>query len=163
GTMESLRLALGERSYPIHIGERILGSTELYAPYLAGGSAAVVTNTVVAPLYLDTVCGALETAGARVARIVLADGEQAKEWGTLDTLPDRELRAGLAEVIKHGLALDEAFVSWLEGNVEKLLARDRFALSYAIRRCCELKAQVVSADEREAGSRALLNFGHTFG
>jgi 3-dehydroquinate synthase len=82
---------------------------------------------------------------------------------TLDTLPDRELRAGLAEVIKHALALDLAFVDWLEKNVEKVLARDRAALTYAVKRCCELKAGIVAADEREAGVRALLNFGHTFG
>jgi 3-dehydroquinate synthase len=82
---------------------------------------------------------------------------------TLDTLPDRELRAGLAEVIKHALALDLAFVDWLEKNVEKVLARDRVALTYAVKRCCELKAGIVAADEREAGVRALLNFGHTFG
>ena len=82
---------------------------------------------------------------------------------TLDTLPDRELRAGLAEVIKHGFALDAAFVDWLEANVEKILARDRGALAHAIRRSCELKARIVAEDERESGSRALLNFGHTFG
>jgi 3-dehydroquinate synthase len=82
---------------------------------------------------------------------------------TLDTLPERELRAGLAEVIKHGFALDLAFVEWLEENVEKLLKRERGALVYAVRRCCELKARIVAADEREAGERALLNFGHTFG
>jgi 3-dehydroquinate synthase len=82
---------------------------------------------------------------------------------TLDTLPDRELRAGLAEVIKHGLTLDAAFVEWLEKHMEDLLARERGALVYAVRRCCELKAGVVAADERESGVRALLNFGHTFG
>ena len=82
---------------------------------------------------------------------------------TLDTLPDRELRAGVAEVIKHGFALDAAFVEWLESNVEKILKRDRDALTHAIRRSCELKARIVVADEREAGERALLNFGHTFG
>jgi 3-dehydroquinate synthase len=82
---------------------------------------------------------------------------------TLDTLPDRELRAGIAEVIKHGFVLDVVFVAWLEANIEKLLARDRVALEYAVRRSCELKAQVVAADERESGLRAVLNFGHTFG
>jgi 3-dehydroquinate synthase len=90
-------------------------------------------------------------------RAVIAD------VAALDTLPDRELRAGLAEVIKHGLALDAGFVEWLEENMEKLLARDRAALTFAVRRCCELKARVVAADEREAGERALLNLGHTFG
>src|SRR6185295_4490772 len=82
---------------------------------------------------------------------------------TLDSLPERELRSGLAEVIKHGFALDAAFVEWLEANVDKLVSRKRDALAYAVRRSCELKARVVAADEREAGERALLNFGHTFG
>ncbi len=82
---------------------------------------------------------------------------------TLETLPDRELRAGIAEVIKHGLILDLAFLEWLEAHMEKLLARDPAALAHAVRRSCELKAQVVAADEREAGLRAILNFGHSFG
>jgi 3-dehydroquinate synthase len=248
--MESLRVALADRSYPIHIGAGLMERPELYRPYLAGGSAAIVTNAVVAPLYLGRVREAL--AGVRVAEIVIADGEQAKDWRTLervfdallgarcgrdtllvalgggvvgdlagfaaavyqrgiefvqvpttllaqvdssvggktainhsrgknmigafhqpraviadlaalDTLPERELRAGLAEVIKHGLALDASFFEWLEQNVEKLLARDRAALAHAVRRSCELKAAVVAADEREAGGRALLNLGHTFG
>ena len=249
--MESLRVALGPRAYPIHIGVDILDDSALYAPYLAG-SAAIVSNDVVAPLYLQRVRAAVELAGARVTEIVLPDGEQSKRWeilervfdalldarcgrdavlialgggvvgdvagfaaavyqrgidflqipttllaqvdssvggktainhrlgknmigafhqpravisdvATLDTLSNRELRAGLAEVIKHGLALDPALVEWLERNVEKLLARDRELLVQAVRRCCELKAAVVAADEREAGPRALLNLGHTFG
>jgi 3-dehydroquinate synthase len=82
---------------------------------------------------------------------------------TLDTLPDRELRSGIAEVIKHGFALDAAFVDWLEKNIDRLLKRDAAALTYAVKRSCELKARVVAADERETGERALLNFGHTFG
>jgi 3-dehydroquinate synthase len=250
--MESLSVALGERSYPIHIGAGLLEAGALYAPHLAGGSAAIVTNEVVAPLYLAKVKKTLETAGARVAQIVVEDGEQAKCWqtlervfeallaahcgrdtlivalgggvvgdlagfaaavyqrgvallqipttllaqvdssvggktainhargknmigafhqpravisdvATLDTLPERELRAGLAEVIKHGVALDAEFMQWLERNIEKLLARERTSVIHAVRRCCELKARVVAADEREAGERALLNFGHTFG
>jgi len=250
--MESLRVALGERSYPIHIGSGILDATALYAPHLPAGSAAVVTNGVVAPLYLPRVRKALEAANARVVEVVLDDGEQSKRWtslervfdallaarcgrdtlivalgggvigdlagfaaaiyqrgvallqvpttllaqvdssvggktainhvqgknmlgafhqpravitdvATLDTLPERELRAGLAEVIKHALALDLRFVEWLEKNIDLLLARERGALVYAVRRCCELKAGVVAADERESGVRSLLNFGHTFG
>ncbi len=250
--MESLRVALGERSYPIHIGAAIIDSAGLYAPYLSGGSAAIVTNEVVSPLYLSKVRAAIVSAGARVSAIVVEDGEQAKSWqtvdkvcdallearcgrdslivalgggvvgdlagfvaavfqrgvsflqvpttllaqvdssvggktainhargknmvgafhqplaviadvGVLDTLPDRELRSGLAEVIKHGFVLDLQFVGWLEANIGKLLARDRAALNHAVRRSCELKAQVVGADEREAGLRAILNFGHTFG
>jgi 3-dehydroquinate synthase len=248
--MESLRVALGSRSYPIHIGAGVIGRADLYRDYLSGGSAAIVTNAVVGPLYLDGVKKALH--GARVTAIIVPDGEQAKGWetlqhifdallaarcgrdtllvalgggvvgdlagfaaavyqrgidfvqvpttllaqvdssvggktainhprgknmigafhqpraviadlATLDTLPERELRAGIAEVIKHGLALDAAFFQWLEQNIDKLVARDRGALAHAVRRSCELKAAIVAADEREAGSRALLNLGHTFG
>ncbi len=82
---------------------------------------------------------------------------------TLDTLPDRELRAGLAEVIKHGAICDRRFFDWLEANVDSLLERDADALAHAVRRSCEIKAGVVAEDEREAGRRAILNFGHTFG
>ena len=245
--MESLSVALGSRSYPIHIGARLIGQPELYRPYLGGG-VAVVTNAVVAPLYLKAIKGAV---GA-LTEIIVPDGEQAKSWAgveqvvdallearlgrdglvialgggvigdlagfaaavyqrgvpfvqvpttllaqvdssvggktainhqlgknmigafhqpvaviadvaTLDTLPDRELRSGLAEVIKHGFALDASFVEWLERNIDLLLKRDAAALTHAVKRSCELKARIVAADEREAGERALLNFGHTFG
>ena len=248
--MESLSVALGSRSYPIHIGAGLIGSASLYAPHLKGGSAAIVTDKVVAPLYLQTVKEALGR--ARVTEIVVPEGEQAKSWqtlnrvfdallkarcgrdtlvvalgggvigdlagfaaavyqrgvafvqvpttllaqvdssvggktainhelgknmigafhqpravisdvATLDTLPERELRSGIAEVIKHGLALDAAFVEWLEGNMEALLARERDSLIHAVRRSCELKARIVAEDEREAGARALINFGHSFG
>jgi 3-dehydroquinate synthase len=81
----------------------------------------------------------------------------------LKTLPAREFSAGMAEVIKHGLVRDAAFFSWLEQNMEHLLAGDAQALAHAVRRCCEIKAAVVAEDERETGVRALLNFGHTFG
>ena len=250
--MESLSVALGSRSYPIHIGVGLIGSAELYAPYVKGGSAAIVTNDVVAPLYSKKVRHALETGGASVVEIIIADGEQAKSWrgleqvvdalvearlgrdsllvalgggvigdlagfaaavyqrgvpfvqvpttllaqvdssvggktainharaknlvgafhqpsaviadvATLDTLPERELRSGIAEVIKHAFALDLSFVEWLESHVEALLARQREAMIHAVRRSCELKARIVAADERESGARALLNFGHTFG
>ena len=248
--MESLRVELGSRSYPIHIGAGLLERAALYS--LAGRRAAIVTNPVVAPLYLARTKNAIEATGAAVVEIIVEDGEQAKNWATLehvldamlaaklardstvvalgggvigdlagfaaaiyqrgiafvqvpttllaqvdssvggktainhprgknligafhqpravisdvatlDTLPPRELRSGIAEVIKHGFALDAAFVDWLEENVEKLVACDRQALAYAVRRSCELKARVVAADERETGERALLNFGHTFG
>ncbi|MBS0612764.1 MAG: 3-dehydroquinate synthase [Proteobacteria bacterium] len=82
---------------------------------------------------------------------------------TLATLPDRELRAGLAEVIKYGCVWDPIFFDWLALNVGALLARDPEALAYAIARSCEIKAKVVGQDERETGVRAILNFGHTFG
>jgi len=250
--MQPLRVALGERAYPIHIGARLLDDARLYEPHLRTGVVAVLSDRKVAPLYLARVGKALEKAGARVLDVVVEDGEQAKSWttldrvfdallaarcgrdsllvalgggvigdlggfaaatyqrgipflqvpttllaqvdssvggktainhargknmigafhqplaviadvATLDSLPERELRAGIAEVIKHGFILDPGFVEWLETNIEKLLARDRSALAHAVRRSCELKAQIVAEDEREAGLRAILNFGHTFG
>ncbi|MEZ5515659.1 MAG: 3-dehydroquinate synthase [Steroidobacteraceae bacterium] len=85
------------------------------------------------------------------------------DTATLATLPDRELRAGLAEVIKYGLIRDAEFFAWLERNLDALLARDDAALVHAIQRSCEAKAQIVARDEREQGERALLNLGHTFG
>jgi 3-dehydroquinate synthase len=89
--------------------------------------------------------------------VVIAD------TSTLDTLPPRELRAGLAEVIKYGLIRDSAFFDWLELNLDRLLNRDADALAHAIARSCEIKAEIVGRDEREQGERALLNLGHTFG
>jgi 3-dehydroquinate synthase len=85
------------------------------------------------------------------------------DTATLDTLPDRELRAGIAEIIKYGLIRDPAFLEWLEENIARLLARDTAILVEAIQRSCANKAEVVEADERETGLRALLNLGHTFG
>jgi 3-dehydroquinate synthase len=90
-------------------------------------------------------------------RLVLADID------TLDTLPDRELSAGLAEVIKYGLIRDPEFLAWLEANLDRLVARDTDALAWAIERSCRNKAEVVAVDETEQGERALLNLGHTFG
>jgi 3-dehydroquinate synthase len=90
-------------------------------------------------------------------RAVLAD------LATLRTLPPREFRAGLAEVIKYGLVDDPAFLAWIEGSLDALLALEPAALAHAVRRCCEIKARIVAADEREHGQRALLNLGHTFG
>lgn len=82
---------------------------------------------------------------------------------TLNSLPDRELRSGLAEVIKYGLIRDESFFQWLELNMDAALRRDPEVLMEAVRRSCENKAAVVAADEREGGVRATLNLGHTFG
>ncbi len=250
--METVRVALGERSYPIHIGAGALDAAELYRPHVGAGRVVVVTNPVVAPLYLGRVKAALARAGADAFEVLVEDGEQAKSWASLErvldallaarlgrdgvvvalgggvvgdlagfaaavyqrgvdfiqlpttllaqvdssvggktainhprgknmvgafhqpvaviadvavlaTLPARELRAGVAEVIKHGFALDAGLVEWLETNMEALLAREPAALAHAVRRSCELKAAVVAADERESGQRAVLNLGHTFG
>ncbi len=250
--MQTLRVELGERAYPIHIGAGLLARAELIRAHLDQPRAAIVTNTTVGPLYLQAFAAALEAAGVQTANIVLEDGERYKDWATLNriydalierrcdrkttlialgggvvgdlagfaaatymrgipfiqvpttllaqvdssiggktginhpqgknligafyqpqlvladtatlrTLPARELSAGLAEVIKHGLIRDSAFFAWLEQNMERLLACEQQALAQAVRRCCEIKAEVVAADERETGERALLNFGHTFG
>jgi 3-dehydroquinate synthase len=250
--METLTVALAERSYPIYVGADLLADPKLYLPHLTQKKVAIVTNNTIAPLYLDKLGAALHAAGVEVVRIVVPDGEKHKNWqtlntifdallshrcerkttiialgggvvgdlagfaaasylrgvpfiqvpttllaqvdssvggktginhplgknmigsfyqpkaviadtATLDTLPDRELSAGLAEVIKYGLIRDLPFFEWLEGNIEKLLARDAHALAYAVKRSCENKAEVVAADEREEGERALLNLGHTFG
>ncbi|MET0661462.1 MAG: 3-dehydroquinate synthase [Steroidobacteraceae bacterium] len=90
-------------------------------------------------------------------RAVIAD------TATLATLPPREFRAGLAEVVKYGFIYDLSFLEWLEANATKLCSRDAKSLVHAIRRSCEIKAEVVAQDERELGLRAILNFGHTFG
>jgi 3-dehydroquinate synthase len=90
-------------------------------------------------------------------RLVVCDLE------TLATLPVREFSAGLAEVIKYGPIADMALLDWLEANIDRLVARETDALAHAVRRSCEIKAWVVGQDEREAGLRAILNFGHTFG
>jgi 3-dehydroquinate synthase len=90
-------------------------------------------------------------------QVVIADTD------TLQTLPERELAAGLAEVIKYGFIRDRGFLDWLEANLDRLLARDAEALAYAVEQSCRNKAEVVAIDEREGGLRAILNFGHTFG
>jgi len=248
--MRTLNVELGARRYPIHVGSGLLSHPELLVPHLSGTRVAIITNDVVAALYLDPVRRA--AAAYEPVAVILPDGERHKNLGSLDrivdsmlsarcdrhttiialgggvigdlagfaaasyqrgvpfvqipttllaqvdssvggktgvnhargknmigafyqpraviididtlgTLPDKELRAGLAEVVKYGLIRDIEFFGWLETNLERLLQRDTAALSYAIERSCRHKAQVVAADETEAGERALLNFGHTFG
>lgn len=248
--MQTLHLDLGERSYPIHIGQGLLQHAELITPHIHGKSAVIVSNTTVAPLYLTATEQLL--AGVKQSAAILPDGEAYKtldtlnqvythlleqkadrkttlvalgggvigdmtgftaasyqrgvnfiqipttllamvdssvggktgvnhplgknmigafhqpqcvliDTDTLNTLADRELSAGIAEVIKYGLIRDPAFLQWLDTNMDKLLARDPEALTYAIYRSCQHKAEVVASDERESGQRALLNLGHTFG
>jgi 3-dehydroquinate synthase len=250
--MQTLSVALGERSYPIHVGAGLLDRADLIAPFLAQRKVAVVTNPVVAPLYLERVAGVLAREGIEVVRIIVPEGEAHKDWRTLngifdalleqrcardttlialgggvigdlagfaaatyqrgmpfvqipttllaqvdssvggktainhplgknmigafhqpqlvvadmrtlETLPERELRSGLAEVIKHGLIRDVAFIGWLEAHLDRVLARDPDALEQAVVRSIAIKAEIVGEDERERGLRALLNFGHTFG
>ncbi|MHB8915725.1 MAG: 3-dehydroquinate synthase [Thiobacillus sp.] len=250
--MQTLNVDLGTRAYPIHIGPKLLGQSDLLLPHLTQPRVVIVTNTVVAPLYLDRLITSLESVNVNVMPVILPDGEVHKNWetlnlifdallthraerkttlialgggvigdltgfaaasyqrgvpfiqvpttllsqvdssvggktginhplgknmigafyqpqvvladtDTLNTLPDRELSAGLAEVIKYGLIGDLPFLEWLEINMPKLRARDSQALQYAIASSCQNKADVVTADEREAGVRAHLNLGHTFG
>jgi len=250
--MQTLTVDLNERAYPIHIGTALLTRPELILPHLARKQVAIVTNTTVAPLYLDALSKSLAAEGVDIVPIILPDGEEYKnsdtlnliydalltrhcerkttlialgggvigdltgfaaatylrgvpfiqipttllaqvdssvggktginhpqgknmvgafyqpklvlaDTSTLSTLADRQLSAGLAEVIKYGLIRDLPFFEWLEQNMSKLLARDPDALAYAIKRSCENKAEVVIADEHEGGVRALLNLGHTFG
>lgn len=248
--MKTLNVELGERSYPIYIGRGLLNRADLWGRHVASAQVAVVTNEVVAPLYLDSVLA--HFSGRQVESVILPDGEAYKtqqslahifdvllakrfsrnavlialgggvigdvggfaaacyqrgiafvqvpttllsqvdssvggktgvnhplgknmigafyqprcviaDTSTLATLPERELSAGLAEVVKYGLIRDAEFFLWLERNMDALLARDEEALAYAIERSCLNKAQVVAADEKETGERATLNLGHTFG
>ena len=247
---ERVDIALGERSYPILIGPRLLEDASLLSTHIAARSLLIVTNETIAPLYLAKLQGALQ--GRRVATLVLPDGEQHKtlatfsrildaliaermnrdaaavalgggvigdmvgfaaasyqrgidyvqvpttllaqvdssvggktgvnhpggknligafhqprvvlaDTSTLHTLPPREYRAGMAEVVKYGFIRDAAFLQWIEANVERLIAREDAAVIHAVRRSCEIKAEVVGHDEREQGLRAILNLGHTFG
>jgi 3-dehydroquinate synthase len=246
--MKTLDVDLGSRSYPIYIGQNLLGLAELIKA--SSKQVLIVTNETVAPLYLEQTLTAFKD--YKVASVILPDGEQYKnltvlnqifdklladhfdrqatlvalgggvvgdmtgfaaacyqrgvafiqipttllaqvdssvggktgvnhslgknmigafhqpqcviiDTDTLDTLDNRQLSAGLAEVIKYGLINDLEFFEWLENNVEDLLARDSQALSFAIARSCQNKAKIVAEDERESGRRALLNLGHTFG
>ena len=248
--METLRVELGSRSYPILIGHGLLGERSLFEQHLPARDLLVVTNTVVAPTYWGLLEPSLRP--RRVVATILPDGESHKtlanvarildvlvanrfgrdcavvalgggvvgdmagfaaatyqrgvafvqvpttllaqvdssvggktgvnhpggknligafhqpvavmaDTGTLATLPPRELRAGLAEVIKYGLICDAGFFAWLEAHMESLLTGDAAALAHVIRRSCEIKAEIVGRDEREQGDRALLNLGHTFG
>jgi 3-dehydroquinate synthase len=250
--MQTLTVDLGDRSYPIHIGSGLLDQPDLILPHLAQKRVVVVTNTTIAPLYLDRLASALAEVGVAATPVALPDGEVYKNWETLNlifdalltqraerkttlialgggvigdmtgfaaacyqrgmpfiqipttllsqvdssvggktginhplgknmigafyqpklvladtdtlkTLPPRELSAGLAEVIKYGLIWDAEFLAWLEANMDKLRALDPAAITHAIYRSCEIKAQVVGQDEREGGIRAILNLGHTFG
>ncbi len=248
--MERLKVELGERSYPIEIAAGLLQHAEVLTQTIKGKRVMIVTNTVVAPLYLERITQLLS--GYQVEHLILPDGEAYKNLATferimsalletnhgrdttlialgggvigdvvgfaaasyqrgipfiqvpttllsqvdssvggktavnhplgknmigafyqpkhvvidtecLQTLPAREFAAGMAEVIKYGIIWDVEFFCWLEANMSRLQAQEPAALAYAIRRCCEIKADVVGQDETEHGVRALLNLGHTFG
>ena len=246
----TLKVDLGDRSYPIYIGQNLLDQADILKKHIPGNSALIVSNETVAPLYLKKVEALLD--GLRFESVILPDGEQYKnldvlntiydallahrmdrnttiialgggvigdmagfaaasyqrgvhliqipttllsqvdssvggktgvnhplgknmigafyqpraviaDTNTLNTLDDRQLSSGLAEVIKYGLIKDANFFDWIEQNMDALLQREPKALAYAIEVSCQTKANVVAADEKESGQRALLNLGHTFG
>lgn len=165
---DALLTARSERSTPlIALGGGVIGDITGYAAatYLRGVPFIQIPTTLLSQVdsSVGGKTGINHPLGKNMIgafyqpRVVLAD------TATLDTLPDKELRAGIAEVIKYGLIRDLPFLEWLEGNIGELLARDTAALQYAIARSCQNKAEVVGNDERESGERALLNLGHTFG
>ena len=249
--MQTLHVELGDRRYPIFIGSD-LNPQSLLEPYIKGKQVMVVTNTTVAPLYLEHYVTAIEALGKTVATCILPDGEKYKniehlnlifdalleagfnrdatvlalgggvigdmagfasacfqrgvyfiqvpttllsqvdssvggktginhplgknmigafqqpqvvlaDMAQLSTLPDRELSAGLAEVIKYALLGDLDYLVWLEENMDGLVGRDSALLAEAVYRSCAHKARIVANDEKEQGERALLNLGHTFG
>ncbi|MBV8037340.1 3-dehydroquinate synthase [Roseateles sp.] len=250
---DTVRIQLpDDRDYEIRIGSGLLEAATSWQGLPQAATAVVVSNTTVAPLYAARLRERLLAVYPRVDLVVLPDGEQHKDWtslnsicdhllgealdrrtvlfalgggvigdmtgfaaaiymrgvpfvqvpttllaqvdssvggktainhplgknmlgafyqperviadlDTLDSLPDRELSAGLAEVIKYGPIADAAFLGWVEDNLDALRARDKAALGHAVRRSCEIKAHVVGQDEREQGLRAILNFGHTIG
>lgn len=165
---DALLTARSERSTPlIALGGGVIGDITGYAAatYLRGVPFIQIPTTLLSQVdsSVGGKTGINHPLGKNMIgafyqpRVVLAD------TGVLDTLPSRELSAGIAEVIKYGLIRDLPFLEWLEANMDKLLARDTETLQYAIARSCQNKAEVVGNDERESGERALLNLGHTFG
>ena len=248
--MHLVSVDLGDRSYPIYIGENLFADAHYLSSHIRGRQVCVVTNETVAPLYLEQLTASL--AEYHVDSVILPDGESHKDLQTLNTifdgllekrhnrtttlialgggvvgdmtgfaaacyqrgvdfiqipttllsmvdssvggktgvnnalgknmigafyqprcvladtnvlgtLPERELSAGIAEIIKYGLICDYDFFVWLEANMSALMNRDKVALAYAVERSCQNKALVVAQDEHEGGIRAILNLGHTFG
>lgn len=165
GTLPAL--GLDRQSFLIALGGGVVGDLAGYvaACYLRGIALVQIPTTLLAQV--DSSVGGKvgvnlpqgkNLVGAFYQpRLVLADTD------TLTTLPGHELRSGFAEVIKHGAIRDAKFFEWLEREHQRVLAREPDAVAHVVRRCCEIKAGVVSADERESGLRAILNFGHTLG
>lgn len=157
----------GRDTVVVALGGGVVGDIAGFAAacYMRGVAFVQVPTTLLAQV--DSSVGGKTGVNHREGKNLIGAFHQPSavliDTDTLNTLPDREFRAGLAEVIKYGAIIDADFFSWLEDNMPAMLQRDAHALSFAITRSCELKAQVVADDEKEAGRRALLNFGHTFG
>src|SRR4030067_845099 len=169
--MESIKVHLGERSYPIYFGSGTLkdfGKT--YKSFFKSKKVIVVTNPTVCRLYSKVISDSLQKEGFEVNRIDVPDGEEYKTLTWASMLFDKliALKAGLAEVIKYGVIRDPKLFKYIEDNVDILTQNSKLktqnsALLHIVKRSCAIKASVVEADEREAGLRAILNFGHTVG
>lgn len=166
-TSKLLASGLERRDVVIALGGGVIGD-------LAGFAAAIIRRGVAFVQIPTSLLAQVDSSVGGKTGINTAEGKNLvgafhqpglvlADIATLDTLPDRELRAGYAEVVKYGLLGDRTFFDWLDDNRAPLFARDREALAHAVRRSVEMKAEIVARDEREAGDRALLNLGHTFG
>jgi len=162
-----LRAAADRKTVLYALGGGVVGDITGFAAacYMRGVSFVQVPTTLLAQV--DSSVGGKTAINHPLGKNMIGAFYQPlrviADLDTLDTLPDREISAGLAEVIKYGPIADDAFFSWIEANLDALRARDKPALAYAVKRSCEIKAWVVGQDERESGLRAILNFGHTFG
>ncbi|NNF67813.1 MAG: 3-dehydroquinate synthase [Gammaproteobacteria bacterium] len=159
--------ASGRDSTLIALGGGVIGDMTGFAAsiYLRGIDFVQIPTTLLAQV--DSSVGGKTGVNHERGKNLIGAFHQPRcvisDTATLRTLEQNQFRSGLAEVIKHGLVADEEFFSWLERNISVLLQQDPATLDHAIRRCCEIKAQIVAEDEREQGRRALLNLGHTFG
>ncbi|MFM1892207.1 MAG: 3-dehydroquinate synthase, partial [Pseudomonadota bacterium] len=164
---ELLRLRFDRRCTLLALGGGVVGDMTGFAAacYQRGVNFVQVPTTLLAQV--DSSVGGKTGVNHPLGKNMIGAFHQPlcviADTDTLSTLPERELSAGLAEVIKYGLISDPEFFAWLEANMDALRRRDPAALGYAIERSCADKAAVVAADEKEAGQRALLNLGHTFG
>ncbi|KAJ0673091.1 3-dehydroquinate synthase [Helianthus annuus] len=158
---------LDRRCTFVALGGGVIGDMCGYAAasFLRGVNFIQIPTTVMAQV--DSSVGGKTGINHRLGKNLIGAFYQPQcvliDTDTLNTLPDRELASGLAEVIKYGLIRDAEFFEWQEKNIHALMARDPDAFAYAIKRSCENKAEVVSQDEKESGLRATLNLGHTFG
>mmetsp|Transcript_30656 Transcript_30656/g.45393 ORF Transcript_30656/g.45393 Transcript_30656/m.45393 type:complete len:413 (-) Transcript_30656:89-1327(-) len=164
---KAMELALDRKSTFVALGGGVIGDMVGFAAavYQRGINFIQIPTTVMA--MVDSSVGGKTGVNHPLGKNMVGAFHQPQcvfiDTNTLSTLPDRELQSGIAEVIKYGLIRDAEFFEWQEKNMDGIMKRDRDALKYAIRRSCENKADVVKADEKEAGIRATLNLGHTFG
>ncbi len=162
-----LRKGLARDSYVVALGGGVVGDLAGFAAaiYQRGINLLQIPTTLLAQV--DSSVGGKTAVNHRLGKNMIGAFHQPRtviaDMSTLRSLPERELRAGIAEIIKYGLIGDRRFIGWLEKNMSALLARDETALAHAVAVSCRHKARVVAADERESGQRALVNLGHTFG